>query len=166
MTDTAPEPRERRRLRTWLVTGGIAVVLGLLLVFCGQVSTHVPHWMHSLFSIRWRHPMTAQEHWLIEELKSLRGVFLLGECSTEREILAGPAERAGQDAELARLAVVASPAIAFGNVPLSIPASLRPDRIEAPHNKRFALADRPSWVNAVGPWGRGGRLSAWEVNCV
>jgi len=32
MTDTAPEPRERRRLRTWLVTGGIAVVLGLLLV--------------------------------------------------------------------------------------------------------------------------------------
>ncbi len=32
MTDTGPERGDRRRLRTWLVTGGIAVVLGLLLV--------------------------------------------------------------------------------------------------------------------------------------
>ena len=32
MSDTVPERPDRRRLRTWLVTGGIAVVLGLLLV--------------------------------------------------------------------------------------------------------------------------------------
>jgi len=42
MTDQTPEPQPRPRLRTWLVTGGVAVVLGLLaLVFVPRFGKNI-----------------------------------------------------------------------------------------------------------------------------